>query len=132
MHLEETCWVNFTLEYKIENKRPEHMIIQGASECKINKTYEYNFSAEDPEGDQIYISIYWGDKKLPSFYETDSNGKVTVTKIWNEKGEYTILSYAVDKYGFSSESATLKVTVIRSKQRNQLFYDFLLPKFHLF
>jgi hypothetical protein len=122
-HIEkgETCWVNFTLENRKENNPPQNMEINGASNCKIGVEYEYIFTADDPENDQFYFSVYWDDGNLPSFYDADEEGKANVKWTWDELGDYRISAYAVDKYAYGGELATLDISVTKSRYIYILF-----------
>jgi hypothetical protein len=73
-HEGETCWVNFTLENYRLNYAPENFKIEGPTRCKVGEKYQYTFSADDPENDQIYFLILW-EKDIQVFYTADSEGK---------------------------------------------------------
>lgn len=120
----ETCWVNFTLEYKKENNPPENMIIEGKTKCKVNRAYDYIFSAEDPDKNQIYFHVYWGDGELPSLYKADSEGKIRTTRIWKENRDFTISAYPIDIYGYYGEGVNLEINVTKNKIKTNII-DFL-------
>ncbi len=100
------------------------MIIEGNAKCKVNKPYDYTFSAEDPEENQIYFQVYWGDGELSSFYKADSEGKITTIRIWTEDRNFTISAYPVDMYGYYGNSVTFDVNVTKNKERGKTILGF--------
>ena len=128
LHPEGINWVNFTLDEYRPNIPPEIFQIDGPVLCKVGKEYEYTFSADDPEDDQIYFTINWGDG-AHMWYIADSEGKITVSKIWHNISNYTICGRPVDEYVDYGESGTLKVTVTKNKQSTYSLFNLFLERF---
>ena len=79
-------------------------------------TYRYTFWATDPDGDDLYYYLNWGDDywfggAVGWIGPYKSGEKVTLEKTWTEKGNYTVRVKASDRYGAKSDWATLKVTM---------------------
>lgn len=114
LNAEEINWVNFTLNDYRASDAPKNFQIIGPVFCRADKEYEYTFSADDPENDQIYFRVNWGDGNH-TWYLADSEGKITVSKTWSGGNSYTIWGCPVDKYICYGESDTLEVRVPKSK-----------------
>ena len=106
------------------NQPPVAPIINGAVNGKINLLYNYTFNATDPDRDEVYYFIDWGDQTNSSWVGPHSSGtEITEQHSWSKKGTYSIKAKAKDIYGAESEWGTLKVTM-------PLSYN--PPQFHLF
>jgi hypothetical protein len=130
---------NFTWDmcfktYGRENTPPETPIIDGPTIGKPGVDYNYTFISTDPEGDDIYYHISWGDKEIIYIYGPYSSGeKITLSYNWSEKGNYTITCWARDIYDEVSDIATLVVTIPRNKAINNIpFLNFLYSHPNLF
>jgi len=86
----------FTTELE-PNQEPDAPNIDGEENGKYGEEYEYTFSAEDPEGSEIYLWIEWGDGSIEEWIGPyDSEEIVTLSHTWDEEGEYTIKAKAKD------------------------------------
>ncbi len=97
------------------NNPPGKPSIDGEVKGKIEEIYEYTFSAEDPEGDNISYFVDWGDGTdsgwqgpFPSGYE------LKLSHNWTEKGDYLIKSRARDKY-LNGEWSQLRIKMPKNK-----------------
>lgn len=81
------------------NNPPNKPIITGEVKGKIEKEYEYTFSAIDPEGDNVSYYVDWGDGTNSNWQGPFTSGyELELSHNWTEKGEYTIKAKAKDKY----------------------------------
>ena len=91
----------------------EPPIIDGPKIGKPNIEYDYTFTTNDPEDDDLYYYIDWGDgtiEKRIGPYE--SGEEVTCNHIWYEIGNFTISAKAKDTYKGESEwSAPFTITM---------------------
>ncbi len=97
------------------NTQPRQPSLHGKRFVKANTTYEYTFSATDPDGDDVYYYFNWGDTywdggALGWIGPYPSGQKITLEKIWRETGNYTVRVKAADRYDAKSDWATLKVS----------------------
>jgi C1A family cysteine protease len=114
-----------------ENQPPIKPTIRGNKIGKNETAYIYTFSATDPEGDNIYYYLNWGDTYWFGGgvgwigpYHSGENIKLSYT--YAEKGNYTIRVKAKDIYDLKSDWATLKVTMSQNIQNmNQIFIKLL-------
>jgi hypothetical protein len=110
---------------RIPNSPPNKPIINGSISGRSGIEYEYTFSSIDPNGDNIYYIIDWGDNSLYDMIGPYISGDMVKAKhMWGEQGIYRIRVKAKDNFGFESDWAFLTVTMPKS-------YD-LLSRFPLF
>jgi hypothetical protein len=112
------------------NTRPETPILKGPSNGKVGKENEYKFSASDPDGNDIFYYIKWGDEQIEKWIGNYKSGEeVVFSHIWNEIGEYIITVKVKDIYGAESNWAELTVSI----SKNRLFaYKNFYSLFDLF
>ena len=108
----ETTWVFIGTE----NHAPRTPWLFGRRTGENDTSYRYVFWATDPDGDDLYYYLNWGD----TYWDGGAAGwigpytsgeKVVLDKNWTEKGNYTIRVKASDRYDAKSEWATLTVTM---------------------
>lgn len=82
---------------------PDAPVIEGASSGAAGTEYTYTFSTGDPEEEELYYWIDWGDD-TPSKWEGPyhSNESVSLSHTWDEKDTYTIQCKAKDMTGGES------------------------------
>ncbi|UCF49952.1 MAG: hypothetical protein JSU91_00285 [Thermoplasmatales archaeon] len=83
---------------------PETPTISGPDTGVINQDYNFTVVSSDPNWDDIYYYIDWGDNSTSGWVGPYSNGEeVTINHTWSEKGLYEIKAKAKDIYGLTSE-----------------------------
>jgi len=97
--------------------------------------YDYTFITTDPNGDQVYYYVDWGDETNSGWLGTYDGGEdITLTHKWDQKGTYTIK--AKDTNNVESEWATLSVSMPRNRMiNNSIFTKFIegfMDRFPLF
>jgi len=103
--------VNVTVNNS-KNQPPEAPVINGPISGKIGKKQVYTIVSEDPEDNDVYYYIEWGDQTNTSWIGPySSNNEVIVNHTWSEKGNYTIKAKAKDIYDAESKWGTFKVTM---------------------
>jgi len=115
-------WGDFsTLEdVKVEifiNNPPELPQISGPTDGVAGETYDYTISAVDPDGDDVYFWIEWFQGCPGIFWQGPyaSGEDVIFQYSWENQGSHTISVTARDVYESESGTATLVVTMPRSK-----------------
>ena len=92
------------------NEPPNKPSVFGPLNGKKGTKYDYTFSAVDPDGDDVYFYIYWGDMYVPVWIGPFSSGEeIILNHSWNDKLSHTLRVKAKDCYGFKSDWATLEV-----------------------
>jgi hypothetical protein len=108
------------------NTPPNTPSLKGSTEIKNGTSYEYTFDATDPDGDDVYFYLNWGDTFWAGWWEGwigpyTSGEKVILENTWDEPGNYTVRVRAKDKYGAKSDWAVLKLTTARNKNFKSSF-----------
>jgi hypothetical protein len=113
----------------VENQPPKAPLIYGENSGKIGKEYEYEFTATDPDNDNIaeYI-INWGDGTPDEIISGPfaSGEKADGNHTYADKGDYTITAKAKDIYGLIGPEGTLDVNMPKKRLlTNTIFMRFL-------
>lgn len=114
-----------------ENHPPNKPTIQGNKIGKNETSYSYTFSATDPDGDDIYYYLNWGDTYwfgggVGWIGPYHSGEKIKLNHTYKEKGNYTIRIKARDTYQAKSDWGTLKVIMPNNiKNINQVLIKIL-------
>jgi len=115
-----------------ENQPPDAPIINGPHSVKRGRTYSYNFVAKDPNGDDVFYEIQWGDGEVtPWDRPHESNVIITIDHSWDEKGTFKIMARAKDEYGSIGEWGTFDITMPKNRFFNIWWFTWLLDRFQL-
>jgi len=111
----------------IKNDAPSKPIINGPHTGTAGISYTYTFVSIDPDGDDVFYQINWGDGTFEDWFGPyDSNDIITVQHKWSKKGNYTIMARAKDINDNIGEWGTFTVTMPRDKEMsNSLLLQFL-------
>lgn len=116
-----------------ENNPPNPPTIKGPKYGKIDIEYEFNFSTIDPDEDQIYFYINWGDGNTTEWAGPyNSSQTLTTTHKWTNTGTFTIRAKAKDTYNAESMESTLEINIPKNKFNNLLFLKLLKSNKNLF
>jgi hypothetical protein len=117
------------------NDPPGKPSVDGSSTGKPGVSYDYVFSAVDPDGDDVRFIIDWGDTGSDTTGYVNSGVDVTVPHTWSDEGTFVIVVYAEDEKGLTGPDESLSVTIKKSKSMYIAFhwlYDFLESHPNLF
>jgi len=116
-------------EVIIGNIEPNIPDITGPTNGNTGTEYDYKFSTTDPNIDDVYFYIKWGDGNTVEWDGPYSSGEeITLSHKWNSKGKWIIQAKAKDEDGKESDWGSLEVNIPRSRTRNfNLLY--LIEKF---
>ena len=98
------------------SKPPSPPTIKGTNSGKIRTEYEYTFNSEDPNNDDVYYWIDWGDGKTDKWigpYKPST--EIMVKHRWNKEGTFTIKAIAMNTNYSTSPWGTFEVTMPRNK-----------------
>ncbi len=102
-------WFIFTTR---ANQPPNPPIITGPDKGKVRTTYDYNFTAIDPDGDKLYYFIDWGDTTNSGWIGPFQSGdQITESHTWSKRATYTLKAKVKDIYDNESDWAQFKVTM---------------------
>ena len=111
------------------NNPPDKPIITGPHQGKPNIDYDFIVSCSDPEDQQVYYHIQWGDGQYERWIGPyDSGEQVTVSHLWDEEGSYEIIVQAKDYFDMRSEETTMQIII--PKSRSPFIYNLLEGWFH--
>ena len=132
-------WLKADLFYptdveRLSNRPPDAPTITGETNGTKGTEYEYTFNAVDPNGDDVYYWIEWGDGTSTGWFGTYPSGEdVKVTHSWEKKGTYYITAKAKDVFGNVGPEGTLEVTMPKNKAFNFNLISWLFERFpHMF
>jgi outer membrane protein assembly factor BamB len=98
------------------NSPPNTPTIDGPTSGKVDTSCEYTFSAIDPDGNDVYFYIEWGDDTNSGWIGSyDSGEEITKSHKWSEQGNYTIKAKAKDVFDEESDWGYLEVTMPKNK-----------------
>jgi len=90
--------------------------ISGPMSGKVGRPYEYTFVSTDPQKDDVYYYVDWGDGVTTEWLGPYGSGReITLTHTWTTQGNYTIKAKAKDVNGYESDWATLEVSMPKDK-----------------
>lgn len=110
---------------------PTPPTITGPAKGKVGVATEYNFTTTDPEGDEVYYFIDWGDGINSSWIGSySSDDVIPQSHTWSKRGTYTIKAKAKDIHGNESDWETFSVKMPYSY--NMPFIQFWMKLFERF
>lgn len=95
------------------NTPPGAPDISGPTSGKAGEEYGYTFISIDPDGDDVYYQINWGDGCADkNWYGPYASGEmVTFNHTWENEGDYNISAMARDTHNDQSEWGMLEVSM---------------------
>jgi bacillopeptidase F len=95
------------------NEAPSKPVIDGPTNGTVGTSYDYTISTEDPEGDDVYLWVDWGDSTNSGWIGPYLSGEeVTVSHIWENEGEYEIFAKSKDESYESPWSDPLLMNIL--------------------
>jgi len=111
------------------NNPPAKPTIEGTSSGTTGSSYEYKFCSNDPDGDQIYYCIDWGDESAEICLGPFNSGTcISEWHTWLVDGTYPVKVKARDVNQAESDWATLSVTMPKAKP---IFFPMFLENLFL-
>lgn len=126
------------------NNPPNQPTINGHAQGKPGIEFEFTIMADDPEGQNVFYEVKWGDGSFEeSIGPCQSGEEKKVKHSWDEKGTYLIEVRAKDTYSQWSNWTTFEMVMQKGKETNQFtafferlanffpFLDEILNHYHL-
>jgi hypothetical protein len=114
----------------IGNEAPNPPIINGGFFGHVGVEYDYLFSTIDPEEDEVYYWIEWGDGSNITDYGPYNSGEfISLSHTWKKMGFYTITAWTVDKHGFIGDSSEFKLFIVKNKAIPINFLDLFFKQY---
>jgi len=90
--------------YGIPNEPPLQPTIKGITNGNAGENYSYTIEVSDPEGNDVFYLIDWGDNSMEEWIGPYISGEeVIVQHIWDRQGSYEVRVKAKDIYDDESE-----------------------------
>ena len=128
-------WAGYGRDYAVQYDSlgaPYMHRLFGEVVVRANTESYCNFQAEDPQDEEVFYYIDWGDGTIDEWIGPyESNEPINLKHIFTEHGSSTVRAKAKDSNGFESEWAELVVSVIKPKSIVQNRLDNFLLKFPL-
>lgn len=106
------------------NNPPETPEIRGQTNGKTGTSYTYYFSTTDPEENNVYYYIDWGDDTNTGWYGPYTSGtEKSLSHTWSADGTYFVKIKAKDTFDEEGEWKTLEVTMPKYKISKSLIFD---------
>lgn len=110
---------------------PAPPIINGPTRGKVGTSINYTFNSIDPEGDDVYHYIKWGDGNVEFWNGPHPSGvDFEITHTYTKRGIYTIEAKSIDIYGSESDWSKFEITIPRGRESNywlmELIFRFLM------
>ena len=94
-------------------------IKSGVTKGEKNTLYRYSIVAEDPDSDNVYYLIDWGDGNISQWLGPFKSGEECIAShSWNKSGKYEVKAKAKDSKGMESKwSNILEVEIVPFKAK---------------
>jgi len=115
-----------------KNFQPNAPTIDGPTSGDYREAHQWNITATDPDNDDIYYFVDWGDGKNTGWSSLTYNSGETMAQShkYDAKGNYTIKAKAKDISGNESDWGTLTITMPCSYNIPLIqFWEKLLERF---
>lgn len=112
------------------NTPPEKPDIDGTTNGSAGTSYTYTFNSVDPDGDDVYYYIKWGDDHVEIWDGPHASGvDVDIEHTYADQGTFVIEAKAKDTHGAESGWSTLQVTMPLNKVLTNPLFLRLLERF---
>jgi len=103
---------------------PTSPYVYGQSLGNIGERYEYSFGTSEPDNDDVFYYIDWGDGTDSGWIGPYSSEKtIKINHTWDESNTYEVKAKAKDIYGYESNwSDSLEIN-IRKFRRNTIIVE---------
>jgi hypothetical protein len=106
-----------------ENEPPGKPEISGPANGVPETEYEYEFTAIDPDGDDIKFFIDWADDETEFTDFIASGANLVVNHSWAEKGFFEITVRAIDEHGYEGPEETFRLTIPKNARNFFQFFS---------
>jgi hypothetical protein len=126
----ESDWSDVFEVSMVANIPPNPPTINGPTSGEEDTLYTYTFLSEDPEDDDVYYEIDWGDGDTTGWIGPfESNYVVTRGHIWDTKGSYIIKARSKDIFDDNSDWTEFEITIPRHRAKINLWYEWFSERF---
>ena len=110
---------------QLPNNPPEDPKITGPTSGKNGENYEYEISTSDPDDDELYYYIEWGDNTNSGWLGPYLSGEtITANHSWEEQGTFIIKVRAKDTDNAETDWTWLRISMPKQFSLENLFLQF--------
>jgi hypothetical protein len=125
-------WGTWIVKIGHANRAPENPNIDGPTDGKTDTPYNYTFNAIDPDDDDLFYYIKWGDGYIEHWEGPHLSGEdFEISHTYSNEGTFTIEAKVKDIYDLESNWTTLTVTMPRTKYVYNPLFDRFIEQFPL-
>jgi len=118
--------------FNATNERPEPPTIDGPLMGKKGVWYNFTFNSVDPDGDDVYYYILWGDGYIEKWEGPFSSGQdFVIAHSYPSKRTYTIEAKVKDTCNAVSNWSYFDIEIPRTRTTSYLWYQWFLERFPL-
>ena len=109
------------------NSPPSKPTIKGPPKARpiygvVGEDYNFTFRSVDPDGDDIFYLVDWGDGSWKDWFGPYKSGEnATANHTWYNQGTYTVTAKAKDIHGLESDWSTMSIPIRGSKSKYQTY-----------
>jgi len=112
------------------NDPPGTPLIEGETHGYYGESYDYTFIATDPDGDDVWYFIEWGDGDTEEWIGPySSSEEIARSHTWDDEGTYIIRAKARDIFDAESDWGTLEVTMPVNQQSTHPWFTWFFDQF---
>lgn len=113
-----------------DNQPPYRPTLDGPTSGHIRTSYEFFLHTTDPDGDEVYYYVDWGDHTTAEWIGPyGSDELITLSHAWTQKATYMVKAKAKDDGAAESEWAFLSISIPCDVCLNFLFHHPFLARF---
>jgi thiol-disulfide isomerase/thioredoxin len=108
--------ISITNNELMPNTAPDTPTLDGPNNGKPNIEQDFTLQTTDPDEDEVYYYIEWGDETNSGWLGPYQSGEeITVSNTWSEEGSFTIRAKAKDNEDKESGWTTFDITMPRAR-----------------
>ena len=116
----------YSFEWNLTNEAPTSPDIKGPVEGDINQLLEFSFDSTDPEADEIYYQINWGDGNSEDWIGPYESGEeVFLTHTFTSAANFSILAKSKDIFNYESDWSNFNINIPREKSSQLKFSNMI-------
>jgi hypothetical protein len=125
-------WGTWIIKIGSANRAPGKPSIEGPSDGKTNTPYDYTFNAVDPDDNDLFYYIKWGDGYIETWEGPQLSGEdLVISHTYSNEGEFSIQAKVKDIHDLESGWTTMNVTMPRTKDTFSSFFNRLIERFSI-
>lgn len=118
--------ITITNNEELPNSPPEKPSITGPEQGKPGEVKQFEITTTDPDGDEVYYMIDWGDDEITEWLGPYESGEtITAEHEWDAEGNFIIKVKAKDPDGAETEWTWLRITMPKNQFIHFPFLEWL-------